>query len=167
MLRIYQIETDEDRVHVRDLFLEYLQWANARVNEEFGINFDIASMVEQNMLQLDKFLPPYGRLLLGEYEGQVVGLACMRRIREDIGEIKRMYVQPAFRGKGIGRALIEDLIAEAREIGYPRIRLDSTRFMKEAHSLYRSVGFQEIEPYPESEIPEEFQQHWVFMELQL
>ena len=167
MLRIYQIETDEDRVHVRELFLEYLQWANARVNEEFGINFDIASMVEQNMLQLDKFLPPYGRLLLGEYEGQVVGLACMRRIREDIGEIKRMYVQPAFRGKGIGRALIEDLIAEAREIGYPRIRLDSTRFMKEAHSLYRSVGFQEIEPYPESEIPEEFQQHWVFMELQL
>ncbi|TEU17937.1 MAG: N-acetyltransferase [Anaerolineales bacterium] len=167
MLRIYQIETDEDRVHVRELFWEYLQWANARLDEEFGVNFDIESMLDQNMLELDKFLPPYGRLLLGEYEGQVVGLACMRRIREDIGEIKRMYVQPAFRGKGIGRALIEDLIAKAREIGYPRIRLDSTRFMKEAHSLYRSVGFQEIEPYPESEIPEEFQQHWVFMELQL
>jgi GNAT superfamily N-acetyltransferase len=149
------------------LFWEYLQWVNPRLNEEFGVNFDIKSMLDQNMLELDKFLPPYGRLLLGEYEGQVVGLACMRRIREDTGEIKRMYVQPAFRGKGIGRALIAGLISEARDIGYPRVRLDSTRFMKEAHSLYRSIGFEEIEPYSESEIPEEFQQHWVFMELQL
>jgi GNAT superfamily N-acetyltransferase len=97
----------------------------------------------------------------------VAGLACMRRIREDIGEIKRMYVRPAFRRKGIGRALVNELLSEARAIGYPRIRLDSTRFMHEAHSLYRSVGFQEIEPYPESEIPEEYWQYWIFMELQL
>jgi GNAT superfamily N-acetyltransferase len=91
----------------------------------------------------------------------------MKRIREDIGEIERMYVRPEFRRRGIGRALLEVLIAEAREIGYPRMRLDSARFMAEAHSLYRSVGFQEIEPYPESEIPEEFRQYWIFMELRL
>ena len=167
MLRIYQIETDQDRVYFRELSWEYLQWAKARVNEEYGINVDVKSMLDQTMRELDKFLPPYGRLLIAEYEGQVVGLACMRRIREDIGEIKRMYVRPAFRRKGMGRALLEALIAAAREIGYPRIRLDSTRFMVEAHSLYRSIGFQEIEPYPESEIPEEFQQHWIFMEKQL
>jgi GNAT superfamily N-acetyltransferase len=167
MPRIYQTQTDLDRDYFRGLSWEYLQWANARVNEEYDISFDIKSMLDQDMLEIDKFLPPYGRLLLAEYECQVVGLACMRRIREDIGEIKRMYVQPAFRRQGIGRALVEGLIAEAREIGYPRMRLDSTRFMKEAHSLYRSVGFQEIEPYPESEIPEEFWQHWIFMELQL
>jgi hypothetical protein len=52
-------------------------------------------------------------------------------------------------------------------IGYPRIRLDSARFMKAAHSLYRSAGFQEIDPYPESEIPAKFQEHWVFMEKSL
>jgi GNAT superfamily N-acetyltransferase len=167
MSRIYQIGTDEDRVHVRQLFWEYLQWGNARVNEEYGIRFDIESWLEQDMLELDKFLPPHGRLLLAEYEGQVAGLACMQRIRGDIGEIKRMYVRPAYRRKGIGRALVQHLIAEAREIGYPRVRLDSVRFMKAAHSLYRSVGFQEIEPYPESEIPEESRQHWIFMELQL
>jgi GNAT superfamily N-acetyltransferase len=78
-----------------------------------------------------------------------------------------MYVRPEFRGKGIGRALLEALIAEAQEIGYPTVRLDSTRFMEVAHSLYRSVGFHEIEPYTESEIPPEFQQYWVFMEKQL
>ena len=69
--------------------------------------------------------------------------------------------------RALYRALLGALIAEAREIGYPRMRLDSTRFMAEVHSLYRSVGFCEIEPYPESEIPEELRQHWIFMEAQL
>ena len=91
----------------------------------------------------------------------------MRRIQKDVCEIKRLYVRPEFRRRGIGRALLEKLIAEAQEIGYPTVRLDSTRFMGAAHSLYRSVGFYEIEPYAESEIPPEFRQHWVFMEKQL
>jgi GNAT superfamily N-acetyltransferase len=167
MLRIYQVETDGDRDYFRELSWEYLQSANARLTEEYGIRCDIESMLAQTVQEIAKFLPPDGRLLLAEDEDQVVGLACMRRIREDIAEIKRMYVQPAFRRKGIGRALLETLLAEAREIGYLRMRLDSTRFMKEAHSLYRSVGFREMEPYPESEIPEAFRQHWLFMELQL
>ena len=91
----------------------------------------------------------------------------MRKIREDIGEVKRMYVRPAFRGQGIGRALLDALIQEAGQIGYPRIRLDSTRFMKEAHALYRSAGFVEIAEYPESEIPAQFREHWIFMEMVL
>ena len=91
----------------------------------------------------------------------------MRRIQKDVCEIKRLYVRPEFRRRGIGRALLEKLIAEAQEIGYPTVRLDSARFMEAAHSLYRSVGFHEIEPYTESEIPPEFRQHCIFMEKQL
>jgi GNAT superfamily N-acetyltransferase len=167
MTSIHQVEADEDRVLIRELFWEYLEWANTRCNEEYGINVDIKSMLEQSMAKLEVFLPPYGRTLLVIEGDRAAGIACMRRIRKDIGEIKRMYVRPEFRGRGIGRALLEALIAEAQEIGYPTVRLDSTRFMKVAHSLYRSVGFYEIEPYTESEIPPEFQQYWVFMEKQL
>jgi GNAT superfamily N-acetyltransferase len=167
MTSIHQAETDEDRALIRELFWEYLEWGNARLNEEYGINFDIKSMLEQNMTKLEAFLPPYGRLLLAIEGARAAGIACMRRIRKDIGEIKRMYVRPEFRRRGIGRALLEALIAEAQEIGYTTVRLDSTRFMEAAHSLYRSVGFHKIEPYTESEIPPEFQQYWVFMEKQL
>ena len=167
MTGIHQVETEEDALQVRELFWEYLKWANKRLNEEFGVNFDIQSMLERDMAKLEIFLPPHGRLLLSTEEPRATGIACMRRIREDMGEIKRMYVRPEFRGKGIGRLLLEGLIAEARQIGYPIVRLDSARFMKAAHSLYRSAGFQEIEPYTESEIPPEFQRHWVFMEKQL
>jgi GNAT superfamily N-acetyltransferase len=167
MTRIYQAQTDRDRALVRELFFEHLDWANQRLNREYGINFDIESMVEQDMANLEIFFPPDGRLLLAIEGDHGAGLACMRRIRKDIGEIKRMYVRPEFRGRGIGRALLEALIAEAQEIGYPRLRLDSTRFMEAAHALYRSAGFREIEPYAESEIPPEFQHNWVFMEKDL
>jgi GNAT superfamily N-acetyltransferase len=164
---IRQVQSEEDIDHVRKLFLEYLHWANERLNAEYGVDFDIASMVEEDMAHLDIFSPPDGRLLLAMEGLEAAGLICMRRIRADMGEIKRMYVRPEFRGKGIGRQLVDSLIQEARTIGYPRVRLDSTRFMVEAHSLYRSAGFKEIDEYPESEIPEEYRGHWVFMEMNL
>ena len=63
--------------------------------------------------------------------------------------------------------MVEKVLDEARQIGYETIRLDSTKYMTEAHNLYRSFGFQEIEPYPESEIPEEYYAHWVFMKNQI
>jgi GNAT superfamily N-acetyltransferase len=167
MTSIHQAATDEDRAVVRELFWEYLDWANARLNEEYDINLEIESMVERDMAKLDIFLPPYGRLLLATEGDCTAGIACMRRIGEHTGEIKRMYVRPEFRGRGIGRALVEALLVEAQAIGYATVRLDSTRFMHAAHSLYRSVGFREIEPYSESEIPPELQQRWVFMEKEL
>lgn len=167
MVNIRQAVTVEDRVLIRELLREYLEWANTHLNEEYGIDFDIGSMLERDMIKLDVFLPPYGRLLLAGDGDRAAGIACMRTIRKDIGEVKRMYVRPEFRGRGIGRALLEALISEAQEIGYPTLRLDSTRFMEAAHSLYRSAGFHEIEPYAESKIPPEFHQHWVFMEKRL
>jgi GNAT superfamily N-acetyltransferase len=167
MISVHQAETEEDQSQVRELFWEYLQWANERLNEEFGVNLDIETMLEQGMAELEIFLPPHGRLLLATEDSRTAGIACLKRIREGMGEVKRMYVRPEFRGQGIGRVLLEALVAEARQIGYQTVRLDSTRFMKAAHSLYRSAGFQEIEPYPESEIPPEFHRHWVFMEKQL
>ena len=96
----------------------------------------------------------------------------MRKIREKIGEIKRMYVRPVFRGKGIGRTLLEKLINNAQDSGYTKLRLDSGPFMKEAHRLYYSFGFRNIKPYPESEllgenIPKEISENWIFMEMVL
>jgi GNAT superfamily N-acetyltransferase len=166
-MEIYQVETSEHKQHVRDLFWEYLQWANQNVNEAFNVNFDIAAMLEDDMQTLDKFLPPNGRLLLGEVDEQVAGLACMKQLIDTICEVKRMYVRWEFRRRGLGRGLLLRLIDEASQMGYLIMRLDSARFMEAAHTLYRSIGFQEIAPYEGSEIPIEFQQHWIFMELRL
>jgi GNAT superfamily N-acetyltransferase len=166
-MEIFQVETSEHKQHVHELFWEYLQWANQNVNETFNVNFDIAAMLENDMQTLAKFLPPNGRLLLAEVDEQVAGLACMKQLTETICEVKRMYVRREFRSQGLGRGLLQRLIDEASQMGYPLMRLDSARFMTAAHTLYRSIGFQEIAPYEGSEIPIEFQQHWIFMELRL
>lgn len=164
-MKIFQVKPDEHKMYVRELFTEYLRWAGAIIEKEYDYSFDINLIIEQNMLELEKFLPPEGHLLLAESENQIVGIVCMQMFRNDFSEIKRMYVRPLFRGKGIGRALLEVLIENAIQMGISRIRLDSARFMKAAHNLYHSFGFREIEPYNESEIPEEMRHNWIFMEL--
>ncbi len=86
--------TKNDFLIVRTLFWEYLQWANSRVNEEFNVSFDTATTVEHDMEEIDKFMPPDGRLLLAFNMIDVVGCACMRTISPGIAELKRMYVRP-------------------------------------------------------------------------
>jgi GNAT superfamily N-acetyltransferase len=165
--RVIVADATGQAAEIRELFWEYLQWANARVNEEFHVNFDIAAMLEADMQNLGKFMPPGGRLLLGYVGDQLAGIACLKAITADVGEVKRMYVRPDHRGAGLGRELLQRLLEEARLIGYGLVRLDSARFMQAAHKLYQSAGFKEIEAYEGSEIPVEFQTHWVFMELAL
>jgi GNAT superfamily N-acetyltransferase len=96
-----------------------------------------------------------------------MGIACLKSLTDSIGEVKRMYVRPQARKRGLGRALLNQLLEEARQIGYAQIRLDSAHFMIEAHQLYRTNGFREIEAYEGSEIPKEFQSNWIFMEREL
>lgn len=152
---------------IRELFWEYLQWANDKVKEEFEVSFDIVALLDEDMNTLDKFMPTKGRLLLGYVEDRPMGIACLKTLSESIGEVKRMYVRPEARSRGLGRALLHRLLDEAQQIGYERVRLDSARFMADAHRLYRTSGFREIEAYEGSEIPKEFRGHWVFMEREL
>jgi GNAT superfamily N-acetyltransferase len=167
MTDFHQAQTATDFEQVKELFTEYMQWIHLKLNEEYGIDFDVKSKVAQDMTELDMFSPPSGRLILLTLGSELVGLGCLRSIGDKLGEIKRMYVRPKFRGRGIGRDLMEYLFQQAKMIGFRSLRLDSTKFMDIAHSLYLSCGFKEIEPYAESEIPEELHEHWVFMEKDL
>lgn len=168
LLKIIQVDTEQDISHVRDLFLEYCNWTNLVFSQELNISFDINTFLDQYMAQLHEFMPPEGRLLLGQYKGRIAGCACLRQIGEGVAEVKRMYVRPKFRQKGIGRALLENLIYEAANIGYSKLVLDTAPFAQEAQALYRSLGFQDTEPYIEKiEIPLEYRANWVFMELRL
>jgi GNAT superfamily N-acetyltransferase len=149
---------------VRGLWLDYLMWGNDEMEGRHGFRLPVEEAVEHDVATIAKFQPPDGRLLLAFEDDAAIGTACMRRIAPDTCEIKRMWVDPSHRGGGIGRAMLDRLIAGAQAAGYPRMRLDSPDFMTAAHSLYRSKGFTDIEPYAESEIPDEYKSHWVFMQ---
>ena len=159
------LRTDVDTIG--GLWQEYLAWVDVELQQRFGVALPMEAILEEDLSTLDKFGPPRGRLLLVRDEGEAVGIGCLRHIGDGTAEIKRMYIRPAARGRGLGRQLLQRLIEEARTSGYERVRLDSSRFMHEAHRLYRSAGFGDIDPYPESEIPDEFKPHWVFLERSL
>jgi GNAT superfamily N-acetyltransferase len=167
MLAIFQATKEDHQTIVRDLFREYLQWVCAAIHHEYGVTFNAEAILEHDMSDIHIFLPPNGWLLLAYDDTAVAGCACVRTIGAHIAEVKRMYVRSTYRRKGIGRALVDATIKQVRAAGYSSLRLDSARFMTDAHALYRSAGFYEISPYPESEISEEFRVHWIFMELLL
>ncbi len=105
------------------------------------------------------YAPPGGRLLLAieesaEVPREAIGCAALRKWEPDACEMKRLYVRPAFRGKGAGRELVRSLIADARSIGYKKMLLDTLPSMKESHKLYRTLGFHEISAYQKNPIPE-------------
>ena len=124
----------------RELFLEYAQSLGFSLSFQ---NFD------KELAELPgDYAPPDGRLLLAEYDGQLAGCIALHNLEDGICEMKRLYLRPQFRGKGLGRALADHIIAEARQIGYRRMRLDTVEpVMKDAVAMYRRLGFREIAPY--------------------
>jgi GNAT superfamily N-acetyltransferase len=114
-----------------------------------------------------QFRPPDGRLLLAVDGGEAVGCGAVRVIAPGVAEVKRMYLRPAARGRGIGRALLQELLATARSLGCREARLDTGWFMTDAHRLYRAAGFTECAPYDGSEVPADFDPRWKYMRLEL
>ena len=88
-----------------------------------------------------------GRLLLAYYDGRAAGCVALRRLEDGVCEMKRLYVRPAFRGAGIGKALADAAVRQAREIGYKSMRLDTVGSMRTAQSIYDSMGFKDTKPY--------------------
>ena len=128
-------------------------WATARqLIEEYGRTLDVreaVQSVEHDLNDLAQYAPPRGALLLASVDGRTLGCIAMRQWDGDICEMKRLYVRPAGRGLGIGRALAIAIIDRARAAGYRAMRLDTLGTMHAASGLYHSLGFRDIAPYTE------------------
>jgi GNAT superfamily N-acetyltransferase len=138
-LRIIQVHSQEGIQQVKFLFSEYAS----------SLDFDLSFQNFKNELAdlPGEYSAPGGAIFLAYYEGSAAGCVAMRKLAEDVCEMKRLYVRQAFRGKKIGKALSVAIIEEARKRGFSRMRLDTVPSMKEAIKLYRTLGFKETSPY--------------------
>ena len=99
-----------------------------------------------------KYAPPHGRLYLVCTGSTPVGCAALKALDDTRCEMKRLYVRPAFQGHGIGRALAEKIIEEAKNAGYSHMFLDTVPVLADAVRLYRKMGFYETECYNDSPV---------------
>jgi ribosomal protein S18 acetylase RimI-like enzyme len=129
------IERAADMTEVRALFREYAS----------SLGVDLA--FQQFDAEVASLPGDYDPILLARWDGAVAGCVAMHPYREDICEMKRLYVRPGFRKYGIGRALALRIIEEASSRGYLAMRLDTLPSMQDAMRLYESLGFVDIEPY--------------------
>jgi len=154
-MQIIQAETADQIEQARALFREYESW--------LGLSLCFQNF-EKELAELPgAYAEPDGRLLLARDNDELAGCVVLRKIGDGSCEMKRLFVRDTFRGKGIGRLLIETIIRNAKEIGYERLLLDTLPSrMNDAIALYRSMGFQEIAPYYDNPVDGA-----IFMELRL
>ncbi len=139
-MKVIQAISEEHIQLARSLFEEYSAWLEISLCFQ---NFD-----EELAGLPGDYAPPDGRLLIAFEDDQVIGCIALRKLKGTTGEMKRLFIRPQFRGRGLGRMLVKRIIEEARGIGYTQMCLDTLPGkMDQAIALYRSIGFREIEPY--------------------
>ena len=136
--------TGDDIPHVRQMLQEYVEW----------IGLDLAFQeidAELSGLPGD-YAPPGGALLVAVHGDRYVGMIAVRPLEGEVAEMKRLYVRPAARGRGLARRLVAHICEQAKALGYREIRLDTLPKMGEAQALYEGLGFRDIEPYYDTPI---------------
>jgi len=186
MLAISYADASPAVDHARDLLREYFAWVLELASE--SADAPTFQGYEQELANLPgpyapsrpngawagggrlsslpaPYVPPGGRLFIATWNGQPAGCIALKAHDGSTGELKRLYVRPAFRGLQIGKSLVTALIEEARRCGYRRLKLDSHISMTNAHAIYRGAGFKDVDAPPD--FPEPFRPIVVFMELEL
>jgi len=144
-IRIIRAQSPDQVDEVRRLFREYERF--------LGVDLCFQSFEEELAGLPGQYGPPDGVLLMAMDGRQVAGCVALRKLEDGVCEMKRLYLRPNYRGRGLGRRLAERIVSEAAALGYKVMRLDTLDKLKEAMGLYEAMGFRRREPYYGNPLP--------------
>lgn len=139
VIELITITGNDSLEEIRRLFLDYAK--------SLSINLCFQNFSEELVSLPGKYGPPEGALLLALVDGKSAGCVALHKLSSGVCEMKRLYVRNEYRGLGLGKRLIKEVISEAATRNYQYIRLDTLSTMTEALNLYQAFGFYDIEPY--------------------
>jgi GNAT superfamily N-acetyltransferase len=173
LVKFVPYDENRHRTQFFDLNVELITW----ISEQMRVyhNIDSVSIMGQTVREYVEMVfenftaikPPKGILYILEIHDDVAGMGALKPLADGVGEIKRMYIRPKYRGQGFGKAMLQRLIQKAKTFGYATLRLETSDYSTTAHHIYRSAGFQEIDEYPDVETPEWYRPYCLFMEKHL
>ena len=133
------------------------QWCLARYYETLDELFDGGFRLDRSLVpDSGAFAPPRGVFLMATLEGRPVGCGAVKREVADVGYIKRMWVDPSVRGRGLGRRLLDELEEAARRLGCSVVQLETNRALETAIGMYRRAGYTEVDAFND----EPYAHHW-------
>ena len=164
MTEIVRATSAEHFAQFQVLVDELMSW-DSSMSAQIGLDVDVIldflykqpGDIASEQAQVDVFL--------ATHEGGLAGCGALKHFSKEAAELSRLYVRPAYRGRGIGNAILQVILARARARGYKNVCLETAIFMTDAHALYRSLGFQATEPF--RQVPEGLEAAELFMELRL
>jgi putative acetyltransferase len=160
-IQVFEPSIPEHFEGVRQLFREYIDFLYGLPNMRVHVD-SLKPETELAELEVGYYAPPTGAILLASHDDELVGVVAMRKLADQMCEMKRLYVRPKCRGTSVGVQLAHAIIKKAKEIGYHRMRLDTHPAMVKAHQLYYALGFYDIPRYNQNAVPGA-----LFMELDL
>ena len=158
----------QDYPAVAELMRAFIRWHYQRHASDRAIidsYFDPEGYEAELRSLPGAYAPPKGALLVAESDGRVAGCVALKSLGDGACEMKRLFVDPAAHGLGLGSALAKAVIERAKALGYDRMMLDTGPLQVEAQTLYHSLGFRDVEAY--YELSPQLRDWLVFMELDL
>ena len=144
-------DDEKHRTQFYELNLEYLTWVDKEIYTRYGANVNPNGTVKEYLDTVfqgfTEIKPPEGLICILEVDGYAVGMGALKRLLDNIGEIKRMYIHPDYRGKGFGNEVYLMLENHAKGFGYRKLRLDTAKFLTAAYHIYSKKGFKEVNRY--------------------
>jgi ribosomal protein S18 acetylase RimI-like enzyme len=170
MIEFVSFNLNIHKEEYRQLNIELLTW----IGNEFQDNYQLDSVsligqtiqeyVDDHLEDLTSLKPPMGIIYLLKVDGDVAGMGAIRKLSTTIGEIKRMYIRPVYRGRGYGKQMLKKLLEAGKEFGCSLFLLETSKFMNAAQHIYKSAGFIKRGEYPEIETPTILRPYQIYME---